>query len=93
MLSDDSIEGITEVAFKECKRLKMTDREIEVAALLAKGYTNKQIARRMTVSIHTVRIHTRNLYGKLKLPATGKEDGNGRPKRLSAMEKLRSLGL
>jgi LuxR family maltose regulon positive regulatory protein len=43
----------------------LTEREIEVLRLIARGYKYKEIADRLVVSINTVRHHTRNVYGKL----------------------------
>lgn len=46
---------------------KLTPREQELLALLAKGYRYKEIADRMFVSIDTVRTHIRNIYEKLQV--------------------------
>jgi DNA-binding CsgD family transcriptional regulator len=43
----------------------LTAREREVLRLLASGATNKEIARRLTISIHTVERHVANLYTKI----------------------------
>ena len=43
----------------------LTERELEVLQLLAKGLSNAEIGRRMFVSLPTVKSHTRNIYGKL----------------------------
>jgi non-specific serine/threonine protein kinase len=43
----------------------LTRREREVAALLAQGVTNKEIARRLFLSDKTVGIHVSNILGKL----------------------------
>lgn len=45
----------------------LSEREIEVLRLIAKGYKYKEIAERLVVSINTVRHHMRNLYGKLNV--------------------------
>jgi DNA-binding NarL/FixJ family response regulator len=44
---------------------KMTPRETEILALIAKGCTNKEIADRLFVTRETVRWHERRLYSKL----------------------------
>jgi LuxR family maltose regulon positive regulatory protein len=43
----------------------LSEREIEVLQLLAKGLTNQVIADRLVLSIHTVKAHTRSIYSKL----------------------------
>jgi DNA-binding CsgD family transcriptional regulator len=42
----------------------LTDREVDVLRLLARGCTNKQIARHLHISEATVHTHVINLYGK-----------------------------
>jgi len=46
---------------------ELTPREIEVLSLLARGYTNRQIAEHLTISVRTVESHRANLTGKLGL--------------------------
>ncbi|HEY5628498.1 MAG TPA: LuxR C-terminal-related transcriptional regulator, partial [Candidatus Limnocylindrales bacterium] len=43
----------------------LTPRELELVGLIAEGLTNAQIADRLYLSPHTVKVHTRNIYGKL----------------------------
>lgn len=43
----------------------LTPREAEVARLLARGHTDRAVARALGVSWHTARTHTRNLFTKL----------------------------
>lgn len=43
----------------------LTRREIEVLAALAEGMTNKAIARRLDISLHTVKFHVELLFRKL----------------------------
>jgi two-component system response regulator NreC len=49
----------------------LTERELEVLRLVALGYTNSEIAKRMYISPRTVETHRANLQAKLRL--------NGRP--------------
>lgn len=60
----------------------LSQRELEVLALIHEGHANKEIATRMAVAPATVKAHIRNLYGKL---------GVGR--RTEALARARELGL
>jgi two-component system NarL family response regulator len=46
-------------------RTQVTPRELEVLELIVKGLTNRQIARVLSVSIHTVRNHVDSILRKL----------------------------
>ena len=43
----------------------ISDREMEVLALVAEGFSNKEIAQRLTVTVATVKTHTNNINRKL----------------------------
>ncbi len=43
----------------------LSERELEVLQLIAEGLTNPEIAARLFLSLNTVKVHTRNIYGKL----------------------------
>jgi LuxR family maltose regulon positive regulatory protein len=43
----------------------LSERELEVLSLIAEGLTNREIAERLFLSLNTVKVHTRNIYGKL----------------------------
>lgn len=45
----------------------LTIREREVASLVARGLTNRQIARELVLSEHTVITHVRNILKKMNL--------------------------
>jgi LuxR family maltose regulon positive regulatory protein len=61
---------------------RLSDRELEVLRLLADGLTNHEIAERLVLSTHTVKVHTYNLYAKL-----------GVHNRTQAAAQARALGL
>jgi DNA-binding CsgD family transcriptional regulator len=50
----------------------LTPRELEVLALLAQGASNKVIARRLGISVHTAKFHVASLLDKLD--AVGRTD-------------------
>ncbi len=44
---------------------ELTERELEIVGLVARGIPNREIAERLFVSDITVRTHLRNVYEKL----------------------------
>lgn len=53
-----------------CEGVRLSKREKEVIAFVAKGFSNKEIAEEMFLSVHTVLTHRKNLMGKLGLKNT-----------------------
>ena len=47
------------------ERGPLTERELEVLGLLARGFANKQIAASLGISEHTVKFHVSSIYTKL----------------------------
>jgi NarL family two-component system response regulator LiaR len=45
----------------------LTEREVELLRLVAKGHSSKEIATSLTLSEHTVRSHLRNIFNKLRV--------------------------
>jgi len=62
----------------------LTPREREVLALLAEGASNKSIARRLGISVHTAKFHVGSLLDKLD--ATGRTDAVTHAARLGVIE-------
>jgi ATP/maltotriose-dependent transcriptional regulator MalT len=48
-------------------RESLSERELEVAALMAEGLTNQEIAQRICVAPGTVKRHVHNIFGKLNV--------------------------
>lgn len=47
----------------------LTPREVEILALLAEGLTDREMAERLVISIHTVHRHVSNILNKLEVPS------------------------
>jgi DNA-binding CsgD family transcriptional regulator len=62
----------------------LTPREIEVLRLLAEGATNKSIARRLGISVHTVKFHVASLLDKFE--AIGRTDAVTHAVRLGVIQ-------
>jgi LuxR family maltose regulon positive regulatory protein len=60
----------------------LSEREIEVLHLIAEGLTNTEVADRLYLSRNTIKVHTRNIYGKL-----------GVNNRTQAVARARDLGI
>jgi LuxR family maltose regulon positive regulatory protein len=60
----------------------LSERELEVLGLIAEGLTNQEIASRLFLSLHTIKVHARNIYGKL-----------GVRNRTQAVTRARALGI
>jgi DNA-binding CsgD family transcriptional regulator len=61
----------------------LTPREVEVLTLLAEGASNKTIARRLGISVHTAKFHVGQLIDKLD--ATGRTDAVAHAARLGVI--------
>lgn len=51
----------------EEKLASLSEREKEIVCLIGKGLTNKEIASKLFLSVHTVATHRRNITGKLQI--------------------------
>ncbi len=61
----DSLPPVEEGLNKADLLQVLTPREQEVLGLVAKGYSNVEIAERLYISKHTVKNHVSNIYRKL----------------------------
>ena len=48
-----------------CEGINISPREIEVIRLVAEGLSNKEIAEKLCLSVHTITTHRKNIMGKL----------------------------
>ena len=62
----------TEASAPADRDVPLTPRELEVLTLLAEGKSNKEIARRLGISVHTAKFHVGALIDKLD--AVGRTD-------------------
>jgi DNA-binding CsgD family transcriptional regulator len=62
----------------------LTPRELEVLSLIAEGASNKTIARRLGISVHTAKFHVGSLLDKLE--ATGRTDAVTHAVRLGVIQ-------
>ena len=60
----------------------LSEREIEVLQLIAAGFTNPEISAKLFISLNTVKVHIRNIFGKL-----------GVNNRMQAGARARGLGI
>jgi LuxR family maltose regulon positive regulatory protein len=60
----------------------LSERELEILRLIGEGCTNQEIAERLVITLHTVKKHSSNIFGKL-----------GVTNRTQAVAKARRLGL
>ncbi|OAS17998.1 helix-turn-helix transcriptional regulator [Paenibacillus oryzisoli] len=62
----------------------LTDRELEVLALLSAGMSNKEIADQLIIAVGTVKVHVKNIFVKLKV--------NRRIKAIAQAKELKLIG-
>ena len=73
--------GVTTPAGVELREA-LSERELEVLAMLAAGKSNRQIASELFIALSTVKTHIKNIYGKL-----------GVHSRMQAVSRAREIGL
>lgn len=68
----------------ELKKLNLSSREYEVLQLLARGYSNTDIAESLFLSLSTIKTHVSNLY--LKMDVKSRTQAIDKAKRLKIIE-------
>ena len=62
---------VSVIKFNEgCRDHLLTNREREIAVQISKGYTTRDIAGNLHLSIHTVQTHRKNIFRKLEVHST-----------------------
>jgi LuxR family transcriptional regulator, maltose regulon positive regulatory protein len=74
--------GRAAVIARPGKRQTLSSKETEVAALLMRAYTNRQLAQSLSMAPDTVKWHLKNIFGKL-----------GVSNRTEAVLKLKEIGV
>jgi LuxR family maltose regulon positive regulatory protein len=82
LLASFNSHSATDISFDQPLIDPLSEREIEVLALIAQGLTNQEIGKRLYLSLNTVKVHTRNIYSKL-----------GVNNRTQAVAQARSFGI
>jgi len=70
-ICDEIKNNISEMVLEESKDLPnvnaLTEREIEIINLIREGFSSREIANRLSISLKTVEVHRHNVLKKLKL--------------------------
>lgn len=75
-------ESKPEIDHLKIKKFQLNEREYEILELIAKGFSNQEIANQLFLALPTIKTHTSNLYSKLDVQS-----------RTQAIHKARSLNL
>jgi DNA-binding CsgD family transcriptional regulator len=67
----ENLSGLIERAFRNLDRNSLTPREIEIVGYVLRGYSADATGHALGISSGTVRIHRRNIYGKLRIASQG----------------------
>jgi DNA-binding NarL/FixJ family response regulator len=83
----DEFGGGFEAAHEEDDRTLLTPREVEVLTAISNGLTNKEIARELGISRHTVKFHVESLMRKLAV--SSRAEAVSKSMRLKLLEPYR----
>lgn len=76
------------MAWQACKKAHLTDGQIRVAELMARGYANRRIAKELSIANNTVRRYQQDIRIRLSIPVSDDYAG-----RVTVVERLRKMGL
>lgn len=65
VLKDKDNADTTKAEGVSCEGIKLSAREVEIIRLVAEGMSNKEIAEKIFLSVHTVTTHRKNIMSKL----------------------------
>jgi DNA-binding CsgD family transcriptional regulator len=68
ILTELALQGSARENYSVRERTTLTDREIQILALVSVGASNEEIADKLFVSPHTVKTHLYNIFKKIKVP-------------------------
>ncbi|MDO0901323.1 response regulator transcription factor, partial [Enterobacter hormaechei] len=54
-----------EASVQQLKGARLTARELDVGRLMLSGCSSKEIARKLEISVETVKVHKKHMYSKL----------------------------
>jgi NarL family two-component system response regulator LiaR len=65
VIAQKVLDEFNPAASQPTSQAQLTDRETQILTLIARGFTNKEIASDLTISIKTVKTHVSNILNKL----------------------------
>ena len=76
------------MAWQQCKKFGLTDRQVHVAEFVARGYSIRRIAQELSITPLTVKGHMRGIVSRL-----GIARDKGMVSRVQVVDRLRAMGL
>ena len=70
VLKEKNDRFVKPIASVSCEGIKLSSREIEIIKLVASGLSNKEIAEKIFLSVHTITTHRKNIMSKLGINNT-----------------------
>lgn len=71
IIASKVLEYFQQGKIKEVQQSNLTDREKQILELLVKGYSYKEIAASINISVETLNTHVKNIYRKLNVHSRG----------------------